>query len=84
MKDCAQLANPLHRLTENDREFQWPDQYQQAFDTLRRLLVSTPVLAFPDCAREFILDTDASEQGIGAVLSQVHLDGQEHVVAFAS
>ena len=34
--------------------------------------------------REFILDTDASEQGIGAVLSQVHLDGQEHVVAFAS
>ena len=42
------------------------------------------MLAFPDCTREFILDTDASEQGIGTVLSQVHLDGQEHVVAFAS
>ena len=84
VKDCAQLAKPLHRLTENNREFQWTDQCQQAFDTLRRLLVSAPVLAFPDCTREFILDTDASEQGIGAVLSQVHLDGQEHVVAFAS
>ena len=84
VKDCAQLAKPLHRLTKNNREFQWTDQCQQAFNTLRRLLVSAPVLAFPDCGREFILDTDASEQGIGAVLSQVHLDGQEHVVAFAS
>ena len=84
VKDCAQLAKPLHRLTGNNREFQWTDQCQQAFDTLRRLLVSAPVLEFPDCTREFILHTDASEQGIGAVLSQAHLDGQEHVVAFAS
>ena len=81
VKDFAQLAKPLHHLTENNHEFQWTDQCQQAFDTLRRLLVSAPVLTFP---RQFILDTDASEQEIGAVLSQVHLDGQEHVVAFAS
>ena len=54
VKDCAQLAKPLHRLTENNREFQWTDQCQQAFDTLRRLLVSAPVLAFPDCARGLI------------------------------
>ena len=47
-------------------------------------LVSTPVLAFPDCRREFVLDTDASDVGIGAVLSQIHTDGQEHVVAYAS
>ena len=41
-------------------------------------------MAFPDCAREFILDTDVSEQGIGAVLLQIHQDSQEHVVAYAS
>ena len=34
VKDCAQLAKPLHRLTENNREFQWMDQCQQTFDTL--------------------------------------------------
>ena len=51
---------------------------------MRRALISAPVLAFPDCSRMFILDTDASNQGIGAVLSQEHDDGFEHVVAYAS
>ena len=51
---------------------------------LRKTLVSAPILAFPDCSRMFILDTDASNQGIGAVLSQEHDDGLEHVVAYAS
>ena len=84
VKDCAQLAKPLYRLTENNHLFRWTDQCQQSFDTLRQRLVSAPILAFPDCTREFILDTDANEQGIGAVLSQIHQDGREHVVAYAS
>ena len=84
MKDCAQLAKPLYRLTEKNHLFRWTDQCQQSFDTLRQRLVSAPILAFPDCTREFILDTDASEQGIGAVLSQIHQDGRKHVVAYAS
>ena len=52
--------------------------------TLREALVSAPVLVLPDCLRMFILDTDASNQGIRAVLSQQHDDGLEHVVAYAS
>ena len=58
-------------------------QCQEAFLTLRKALVSASVLAFPDCSRVFILDTDASNQGIGAVLSQEHDDGLQHVVAYA-
>lgn len=75
MKNCAQLAKLLYRLTESNRLFKWTDQCQQAFDVLHQLLVSAPILAFPDCAKEFILYTDASEQGIGAVLPQIHQDG---------
>ena len=46
--------------------------------------MSTPILAFPDYTKPFVLDTDVSETGIGAVMSQVHKDGKEHIVAFAS
>ena len=51
---------------------------------LCKTLVSAPILAFPDCSRMFILDTDTSNQGIGAVLSQEYDDGLEHVVAYTS
>ena len=84
IKDCASISKPLYQLTEHTRCFKWTDQCQEAFLTLRKALVSAPVLAFPGCSRVFILDTDASNQGIGAVLSQEHDDGLEHVVAYAS
>ena len=84
IQDCASIAKPLYQLTEYNRAFKWTDQCQDAFVRLHRALVSTPVSAFPDCSRMFILDTDASNQGIGAVLLQEHDDGFEHVVAYAS
>ena len=84
IKDFATVAKPLHRLSEKTCPFVWSEECQVAFETLRRLLVTCPVLAFPDYTKPFILDTDASEQGIGAVLSQIHDDAKEHVVAYAS
>ena len=85
IKNFAEIAKPLHQLTEKTHSFSWTDQCQVAFDELRCRLTSTPVLVFPDPAAPFILDTDASSSGIGAVLSQVR-DGQERtrVVAYAS
>jgi len=52
---------------------------------LKTCLTSAPILALPDCSSPFILDTDGSDTGIGAVLSQIYQDGSEHVIiAYAS
>ena len=83
VKNFSDLAYPLTRLTEKNIPFVWSDDCQRSFDSLKSTLVSTPVLAYPDFSKEFILDTDASATGMGAVLSQVK-DGQEVVIAYAS
>ena len=55
-----------------------------AFITLKKCLITAaPILAFPDYSRPFLLNTDASQEGIGAVLSQ-EIDGEERVKAYAS
>ena len=62
----------------------WTNQCEEAFQTLKRLLCSAPVLKGPDFNKPFILQTDASERGIGAVLSQLDEDQEEHPIAFFS
>ena len=84
VKDFATIAKPLHSLTEKTAKFEWTSKCQTAFEELRHRLITAPVLAFPDYEREFILDTDASDTGIGAVLSQVQEDGSERIIAYAS
>ena len=83
IQNFAGVAKPLHRLTERDRQFKWTVECAEAFAELKSRLVSAPILAFPDCSKPFILDTDASQTGIGAVLSQ-ECNGTERVIAFAS
>jgi len=82
IKGFANIADSLHRLTEKGRPFVWTKSCQSSFDELKRRLTTSPVLAFPDPGKPFILDTDASDSGLGAVLSQVH-NGCERVVAYA-
>ena len=53
-------------------------------DNLKRRVVAAPVLTFPNSDRSFILETDASIKGLGAVLSQQQEDGEIHPPAFAS
>ena len=72
--DFANIARPLHRLTERSSTFVWSDACQKAFDELRHRLSTAPVLAHPNFQLPFILDTDASNIGLGAVLSQVGAD----------
>ena len=82
--DFAKIAKPLHKLTEKTATFTWDDECQTSFERLRSSLVTAPILAFPDLDKPFILDTDASDVGIGAVLSQKDDGGDERVVAYAS
>ena len=84
VKDFTTVAKPLHHLTEKTAKFEWTEKAQNAFEELRRRLVTAPVLEFPDYSKPFTLDTDASDTGIGAVLSQSREDGSECVVAYAS
>ena len=80
----AKIAQPLHKLTRKDTEFHWTSECQDAFEELKQKLTTAPVLAYPSFDKDFILETDASIQGIGAVLSQVQDDGLIHPVAYAS
>ncbi|KRZ82582.1 Retrovirus-related Pol polyprotein from transposon [Trichinella sp. T8] len=57
-------------LLEKGAEWDWSKACQSAFDTLKYHLTSAPVLAYPDFHRQFIVDVDASGDGLGAVLSQ--------------
>ena len=84
VKDFALISEPLQRLTEKNAPFEWTIGCQNAFDELCKRLVSSPVLAYPDYEQRFVLDTDASDVGIGAVLSQVSDCGSERVIAYAS
>ena len=84
VKNFATIAKPLHQATEKNKQFTWTAQCAQAFNQLKDCLTSTPILAMPDWSKPFILDTDACDTGIGAVLSQSYPDGSERVTAYAS
>ena len=84
IKSFAKIADPLHRLLKKDvelinKKLPWNDACQKAFELLKEMLITAPVLAFPDFspdAGQFILHTDASLLGLGAVLEQVQPDGK--------
>nr|VZI51219.1 unnamed protein product [Spirometra erinaceieuropaei] len=87
IKDYAPIAGPLHKLTQKNVKFKWTADCTNSFQTLKDKLCATPILAFPDISNDagkFILDTDASDTAIGAVLSQQQSDGTERVIQYLS
>ena len=79
------MENWLHLVKNTKiREFKWMPEHQQVFDALKEALVTAPVLGYPDFNREFVLETNASLQGLGAVLSQQDETGKLCVIAYAS
>ncbi|KAK3095582.1 hypothetical protein FSP39_016324 [Pinctada imbricata] len=77
------IAKPLTKLTEKNQNFRWTNECEIAFQKLKQALVSAPILAYPQSEGKFILDTDASNLGMGAVLSQIQ-GNQEKVICYFS
>src|SRR6185295_18678076 len=84
IQDFAKIVQPMTRMTRKDVPLVWNEVAQASFDQLKKALTNAPVLAFPDPQRPFILHTDGSSQGLGAILSQVGPDGKEHIIHYAS
>ena len=82
--EFATVSAPLTGLTINGLKVSWSDQHQHAFQTLKHYLCSVPVLVYPDFDRPFLLQSDASDVGLGAILVQHDGKGPERVIAYAS
>ena len=79
----ADLAHPLHQCTDHMQISTWNDDLERSFTALKKALTEVPILCYPNPDAHFVLDTDASAHGIGAVLSQIQ-EGEERVVAYYS
>jgi hypothetical protein len=78
------VARPLHDLTRKANVWRWATQEQSAFEQLKNLVTSSPVLIFPSEHKPFVLEADSSDFATGAVLSQEGDDGKLHPVGFMS
>ena len=72
-----------HGAVPSSRPVIWTEQYQKAVETLLDHLVSPPILGYPDFSEFFVLHTDASQEGLGAVLYQKQ-DGKMQVIGYGS
>ncbi|XP_078234835.1 uncharacterized protein LOC144583831 [Pogona vitticeps] len=82
----SEIAAPLTDLTRKkaDDRIPWTSDCEAAFQRLKEALINYPVLRAPDFDREFIIYTDASNSGVGAVLCQEDENGDQHPVSYLS
>ena len=85
IRDYSRVAAPLTALTSSLRPFVWTPDANTAFEGLKRRFTTAPVLLHPDPSRPFVVEVDASDTGLGAVLSQHSAsDDKLHPCAFLS
>ena len=90
IKGFAKIAAPLYDLTSGDNKDKKSEhvdlspEAREAFNRLKAACLQAPILSFPDFNKPFLLETDASGRGLGAVLSQKQADGRYHPIAYAS
>lgn len=84
IKNFATLAYPLNQLLHKDVKYNWSEPTKNSFNELKQKLISSPILTYPNFDKTFIITTDASNMGIGSVLSQIGEDGLDHPIGYAS
>ena len=89
VKNYSKIAAPLNQMLEDSaklkrEKIQLTREAMEAFEDLKGRMLTTPILAYPDPSKEYLLETDASGHGLGAVLSQKQKDGRYHPVAYGS
>ena len=81
MKGFAQITQPLNKHLAGEgasRKTEWmslTEDALEAFQALKQAYMSAPILTFADYTKDFLLETDASKEGLGVVLSQKQADG---------
>ena len=84
IKDYGSTAEPINRLLKKETKFYWSDECEESFKKLIFYLTNPPILIYPDFVKEFVLETDASTIGLGAVLAQKDKNGINRAIAYAS
>ena len=90
IKGFARIAQPLNEhlagegASRKSERVSLSEEALKAFEELKQACMQSPVLAFADYTKDFLLETDASKEGLGAVLSQKQEDGWFHPVAYGS
>lgn len=80
----AKIARPLHEQIKTTSRIAWNDEATKAFHKLNEILTSEPVLTKPDFNKVFFVITDASIEGLGAILTQKDDEGREHPIIYSS
>ena len=80
--DFSEIAAPLtdHTGKNHSNKVKWSSECNQAFSALKQSMSSFPILHLPDFSKPFIVQVDASERGVGAMLCQTDDEGQEHPI----
>ena len=84
VRNFSQIAKPLTKLTESNTKFHWGPEQEKSFLALKSALTSPPCLSYPDDKLPVRVRTDASLDGLGAVVQQLEPDGEWHPIAYAS
>lgn len=84
LPNLATILKPLNDLLQKDKNWSWSAECTQAINTAKELLTTSNLLTHYDPTKPIKLAADASQYGLGAVISQVFANGEERPIAFAS
>ena len=84
LKGLSQVLHPLHKLLEKGVKWHWGNEQQNCFNLTKEMILSAGVLVHYDTERPVLVHCDASQYGLGAVLSHIMEDGSERPIGFAS